>query len=116
MGMWDHMPPQMRERMSMMGDMNHRKMFGDDDHEFDHGDDMGDGNEDMHVDTDVNEDDGNEDNEQPVVFNQDFDDQPSYHTEEDKNPADIGIHINGDIVMITASVRVFTPVHGAPVC
>ena len=120
MGMWNHMPPHMRERlmyrMSMLGDVNHREMFGGDDSKFDHGDDMGDGNEDMDVDTDVNEDDdGNEDNEQPVVFNQDFDDQPSYHIE-DKNSADIGTDINGDVVMITASVRVFTPVHGAPVC
>ena len=97
-GMWDRMPPHMRERfmhrMAMMGDM-----FREYGHELDHSADENHEDEGVEPpDVDVNEDDTrNEDNdEQQVEFNQEFDDQPSYHLEDNKDPADLGTDIDGE--------------------
>ena len=95
-GMWDDLPPHMRERlmhrMALMGDMDPREMFGGLEHEFDHHSEMND-DDSSDVDEDTNmlneENVDTDDNEQQVEFTQDFDDEPSYHNEE-KDPVDLG--------------------------
>ena len=106
MGRWNHLPPHMRERlmhrMALMGGMDPREMFGGLHPEFDHADEMNDGDP-PDVDDDTNtfneENVDTDDNEQQIEFKQDFDDEPSYHNEE-TDPVDLGTPICVAIVCI----------------
>ena len=78
------------QRMALMGGMDPREMFGGLDPEFDH---VGETNDDDPPDVDDDTNTFNEqnvdtdDNEQQIEFQQDFDDEPSYHNED---PVDLG--------------------------